>query len=127
MNKQVKPIWEEVNVGDQLMQTPKAWYHRKIPHYFIVTDLWFDPVAGQDDETAGRMVAIREIGPDGDPRGRKTGTTVRGLASQQYQYADKDYIAQCKARASAQAEGKVIGIGVGEAIRQRPKFPGSTL
>lgn len=103
----------EVKVGDQVMLEPNGHWYRKIPQYFIVTDLWFDPVAGEENETAGRMVAYRAIGEDGEPCGRKRGTTLRGLASQQFQYADIDYIAHCKARAEVMGKGKVVGIGRG--------------
>jgi hypothetical protein len=109
------------------MQTPKADWRRKIPMYFIVTDLWFDPVAGQEDPIKGQMVGFQQLGPDGEPRGTKSATPIRGLASQQYEYADMDYIAMCKHRSTALDTGKVVGLGYGRTIRQRPKLPGSRL
>lgn len=106
------------------MLKPTEQFWRKIPVYYVVTDLWFDPVAGQDDETAGRMVGLRQIGADGEPSGRKSATTLRGLASQQYHYADMDFIAHCKARLAGINDGAIVGIGKGVAIRRRPKIPG---
>jgi hypothetical protein len=116
-----------VKVGDQLART---W-----PHYlnagvtvwhYIVTDLWFDPVAGQKDETAGRLVAIQRIDwRTGDPVDRKEGHSLRGLASQGFRYAVLDYMAQVKATIAAKAAGEVVGIDLGHVIRQRPKVPHS--
>lgn len=118
-----------IKPGDQLvLNRPSAALDRRsYPIHYLVTDTWFDPVAGQDDETAGRMVAIQRIGNDGEIAGRKFAHTVRGLASQQYRYADLDYIAMCKARLAAHTEGKVVGIGKGSVIRRRPKLPGRPL
>jgi hypothetical protein len=113
-----------IKVGDQLMLKPKPNWHRGIPHYIIVTDLWFDPVAGQEDPVAGQMVGYSQITMSGDVRPRKSSTTIRGLASQQYVYADIDYIALCKARGDAMQTGEVVGIGAGTNIRKRPKIAG---
>jgi hypothetical protein len=93
--------------------------------YYIVTDLWFDPVAGQDDPIAGEMVAISHINEAGIWR-RKQPHTKRGLASQGFHYADVDYIALCKARVAAGKEGAVVGIGYGNVIRRRPRLPSAT-
>jgi hypothetical protein len=60
----------------------------------------------------------------GEIRPRKSSTTIRGLASQQYVYADIDYIALCKARGDAMQTGEVVGIGAGVNIRKRPKIAG---
>jgi hypothetical protein len=112
----------EIKVGDQLMQEYRldgvqVWY-------YVVTDLWFDPVAGQDDETAGRMVAIRSICPrTGEPRHRKEPHTLRGLASQGFRYADIDFPAHVQAVKKAIADGEVVGIGEALVIRRRPKVP----
>lgn len=59
---------------------------------FVVTDLWFDPVAGERDETAGMMVAIRQM-RDGHPVGSKWPHTRRGLAMQGFHYAT-EYLAR---------------------------------
>lgn len=115
----------DLKVGDQLFWTRYHWPDSA--GYYLVTDLWFDPVAGQDDETAGRMVAIVRLGHDGEPRGHKERHTLRGLASQGFQYADRDYIAFCKARKAGMEAGDVVGIGAGRRIRARPKLPGSRL
>jgi hypothetical protein len=116
-----------IKVGDQLMQKPTGHWYRKLPLYYIVTDIWFDPVAGQNDPIAGTMVAIRQIGEDGEPRARKRGYPIRGLASQQFHYADIDYIAHARARREALNDGRVVGIGFGNVIRKRQKTPGSRL
>ncbi len=116
-----------VKVGDQLVLPPSNDWYSRIPEHYVVTDLWFDPVAGQEDELKGRMVAIRLIGDDGSPYGHKRSHTIRGLASQRYRYADIDFIAQGKAFVAALEEGTVVGIGKGAVIRARPKLPGGRL
>lgn len=117
----------EIAVGDQLMRTWPGFLDQGISvWYYVVTDLWFDPVAGQSDETAGRMVAIQRLDPrTGEPNYRKEPHTIRGLASQGFRYADLDYAAHVKAARQAAVEGKVIGIGRGIVIRRRPKVPSS--
>ncbi len=114
-----------LKVGDQIMQKPRPGFHRGIPAYYVVTDIWFDPVAGQDDETAGRMVGFAQVKADGT-LWRKRSTTIRGLASQQYDYADTDYVGLAQARATAMGapDGTVVGIGYAQAIRKRPKIAG---
>ncbi len=99
----------------------------QVTWYYLVTDLWFDPVAGQDNPVAGRMVAIVSIDADGYPHHRKAPHTLRGLASQGSRYADLDYIAFCRQRLSAIDEGGVVGIGFGQTIRRRPKMSGRPL
>jgi len=116
----------DLKVGDQLVQKPNGGWYRAIPIYYQVTDLWFDPVAGQTDPIKGQMVGYDQIGTNGELRGAKRATTIRGLASQQFEYADIDYIAQCKVVKEAKADGKVVGIGMGRIIRKRPKVAGST-
>lgn len=127
-----------LGIGDQLMKawTSKGWRGgmddfkqpaielSKNVWYYLVTDLWFDPVAGQDVEVAGRMVAIVRIDDDGHPHNRKEQHTLRGLASEGFHYADRDFIAFCRERTEAMTNGAVVGIGVGNAIRRRPKLPG---
>lgn len=118
----------DVKVGDQLVRVCNFvqidnLYDRRQKIYYLVTDRWFDPVAGQDDEVAGQMVGLRQIGPDGELRGGKLATTVRGLASQQYQYVGFDMIAQQKAAVAALKSREVIGMGEALKIRARPKTP----
>lgn len=116
----------EIKVGDQLMRTWENMLHGSaiLVWYYRVSDLWFDPVAGQYDDTAGRMVAIQLISPrTGEANGRKEPHTVRGLASQGFRYADIDYIAHTTARNAAMTAGTVVGIGKGHVIRARPKLP----
>lgn len=113
-----------VKVGDQLVKTYQK--ERKSSIYYLVTDLWFDPVLGQEDELKGSMVGYAQIKLDGSA-GRKSSTTIRGLASQQFDYADIDYIALCEARKGELESGKVVEIGRGKVIRKRPKNPGHRL
>lgn len=117
----------EIKVGDQLTRKwPNHLSAGMVAWYYLVTDVWFDPVAGQMDEIAGRMVGIQHIDcRSGDLQGRKQPHTIRGLASQGFQYAEIDYMAHVKATNQATAEGAVIGIGRGHVIRQRPKVPGT--
>lgn len=119
----------EVQVGDQVMQAssldwpgmPPEW-QRKNVRYYLITDMWSDPVAGQYDPVKGQMIGLARIREDGSLE-PKTSTTIRGLASQQYDYADVDYLALCAARAEGMQSGAVIGIGAAWAIRERPKLP----
>lgn len=120
----------DIKVGDQLKR-PEAAYliagDRTLVRYYVVTDLWFDPVAGQDDPIAGQMVAIRRIDPrTGEPIQRKQPHTRRGLAMQGFHYAGIDYMAMAAARRSAMQEGSVVGIGLAHMIRARPKYPVET-
>ena len=130
-----------IKVGDQVMQThtTKGWRggidDKSAPPtelsqttwYYIATDLWFDPVAGQENHVAGEKVAIARIKPDGSVCPHKEPHTKRGLASQGFHYADRDYIAECKTVVAAVKEGSVVGIGMGRIIRQRPKLPTTRL
>lgn len=111
-------------IGDQLMEKARGDWGRKFPTFWLVTDLWFDPVAGQRDGTAGRMVAVIRIDQHGELVGEKYRHTLRGLASQGFHYAKHDRIAECKARLAAMKDGSVVGIGLG---RARPKLPGRRL
>jgi hypothetical protein len=118
--------FKNLKVGDQLMQKPKEHWHRGLPRYIIITDMWFDPVAGQHDPVAGQMVGYCPIKQDGEIHPEKSSTTIRGLASQQYHYADIDYITHCKSRCDAIDKGSVVGIGYGNVLRRRPKTPGGS-
>lgn len=117
----------EIKVGDQLMRKWDSHLNNGVVvWYYQVSDLWFDPVAGQDDPTAGSMVAIQLISHrTGEVNGRKNAHTLRGLASQGFRYADIDYIAHAAARNAALVTGEVVSIGRGHVIRARPKVPGS--
>jgi hypothetical protein len=92
--------------------------------FFLVTDLWFDPVAGQTDPVKGQMVGLVQIKAGGDLWSHKSSTTLRGLASQRYHYYKGDRIAECKLRLAAVKAGDVVGIGYGKTIRKRPRLPG---
>lgn len=127
-----------IKVGDQVMRTytSRGWRGgiddtsapptelSQTTWYYIVTDLWFDPVAGQDNRVAGEKVAIARIQPDGQIYPRKEPHTKRGLASQGFHYADHDFIAFVKQRQEAE---NVVGIGFGRVIRRRPKLPNPQL
>lgn len=83
----------KIAVGDQIMKTTKN--HDPYPRttlYYVVTDLWFDPVLGQVDNTAGQMVGYSRVLENGDIQSYKIKTTRRGLASQRFQPSDIDYI-----------------------------------
>lgn len=56
---------------------------RSAVHFALVEHIWDDPVAGESDPTAGRMVAIRPLTPRG-PSPSLTRHTLRGLASNGY-------------------------------------------
>jgi len=112
-----------IKVGDQLERKPQDDWYRHIPVFYIVCDLWFDPVAGQKDEIAGRMVALQQITDSGAVSHRKWRHTVRGLATQGFQYASKDIISERETRSAAISAGSVVGIGRGKLIRARPKMP----
>lgn len=77
----------DVRVGDELSKR-MIWHGQRAVTFYVVTDLWFDPVAGQFDNEAGNMVAVRRIEPF--PTDRKDPHSRRGLASQgfRYRYAD---------------------------------------
>jgi hypothetical protein len=117
----------EIKVDDRIMRRWDWYAGGTHVWYYVVTDLWFDPVAGQDDDTAGRMVAIRLLDPHtGEPTRRKQQHTVRGLASQGFRYADIDFTAHCRAARDGVASGAVVGIDEAHVIRRRPKQPGAT-
>lgn len=126
-----------LKVGDQIMKvwTQRGWKggddHKQPPRefsrrvaYYIVTDLWFDPVEGQSNPVAGQMVGIVTVRENGEPGHHKEKHTLRGLAAQSFVYADRDYITFCRDRLAAMREGGVIvGIGHGNVVRRRPKQP----
>lgn len=118
----------ELKVGDQLRRDwDNVLVTGRARWYYLVTDLWFDPVAGQDDEVAGQMVGIAHIDPRTGEACRKQSHTLRGLASQGFHYAELDFIAHIKAAIVGIAEGKVVGIGRGLVIRKHPKLPSRLL
>jgi len=63
--------------------------HREHARY-VVTDLWFDPVAGERDPIAGQMVAITQL-RNASPSARSSRTRVVACHAG-YHYAD-DYLA----------------------------------
>lgn len=128
----------DIKVGDQLMKVWRqtGWRGGKddmkgppvdlsrCVWYYAVTDLWFDPVRGQENRVAGEMVGIVRINQDGTYALRKEPHTKRGLASQGFHYADLDLCALAQRR---QQSENVVGIGRGHVIRRRPKTPGGGL
>lgn len=78
----------DVKVGDQIMHAVESKrivngvevpYMRGV-HYYVVTDLWDDPVEGQSDPLKGKMVGYAQIDDRGEVSNRKSKTTIRGLA-----------------------------------------------
>ncbi|HET99457.1 MAG TPA: hypothetical protein ENH89_03610, partial [Aurantimonas coralicida] len=126
--------FDDISIGAQLMRTytMRGWRGgiddtsgpptdlSQQTWYYIVTDLWFDPVKGDTNPKKGQMVGVRRLNGHGEAFGRKQGHTRRGLASNGFHYADRDYISECKAFLAAKEEGKVVGIGMGLVLRQRP-------
>lgn len=129
--KATKGRFSEIAVGDQLEE--RSWtrkYYREAlkrdtpPTFYVVTDLWFDPVKGQHNEWSGQMVGYRRIGADGEPLGEKRANSRHGLASIGFHKAEIDYIGQRRATIEAAENGNVVGIGFGKVIRRRPKMSG---
>jgi len=118
--------FDTIKVGDQLCERrgSEHLYHRLPASFFLVTDLWFDPVRGQYRHASGEMVAIQRIGWDGSPRGPKYAHTIRGLAQAGYQIAEMDFQTLALLRVEAMREGTVIGISAGHRLRkQRAGLP----
>lgn len=133
----------EVKVGDILIQRDKlrGYIERGEPTamptancnnrmepmhatcWAIVTDLWLDPVLAERDETRGRMVGLRYF-QNGQAVGSKWSTTLRGLASQQWNYATQEEIAEQEAKRRL-----IEAVRAGEAVpisrspKARPKGP----
>jgi len=105
---------EGIKPGDQL-----AGGHGWGNCFWLVTDVWFDPVRGQRRRASGEMVAIQMLDAAGRPFGTKWAHTIRGLAQAGYRPARFDYAAMAAARSEAIKEGKVVGIGAGARIKQR--------
>lgn len=111
--------FDDLKVGDQLMcddMLPAVDRNGKFsnkPHrrYYLVTDLWFDPVRGQKRASSGRMAGVVWLDLRGEPIGDKRAHSLRGLASQKFYYADMDYAGMAGKRAEAMRTGEVIGIG----------------
>lgn len=60
--------------------------------FAICEDRWFDPVAGQDDPVKGEMASVRPLSATGRSP-YKQGHTLRGLASQGFNYATPEQAA----------------------------------
>lgn len=122
----------DVRVGDWLEggewgRVDVDYNGRKIPKmFFLVTDHWFDPVAGQEDAEKGALFAIARLtGLDnetGEPcYCRKSSFTRYGLASQGYHYSSiHDPVALLKATFEGVQAGSVVSIGSGK--RNRPRI-----
>lgn len=127
----------DIKVGDQLQQrsigrwdtmlhderaaNDAGWQRHERDYGYIyaqVTDLWFDPVAGEDDPIRGEMVGIVHL-HQGQPRGGKRAHTIRGLASNGWQYAERDEIEHWQQVREGVRDGTVVGIGAGR--RGRPQ------
>lgn len=57
---------------------------------YLVTDSWFNPVAGQDDPISGTMVAVALFQEKDGVVGRKWAYPIRGLASAGFHYEGVD-------------------------------------
>lgn len=133
-----KRRFENIKVGDFVMKDhiSRGWRGgkddpskpavdlSKTREYALVTDLWFDPVRGEENPQHGEMVAITPI-MYGKPFRGKAAHSIRGLAANGYLYADRDPVAEYEAVVEAAQDGKVVGIGMGRLFRMRPKTPGS--
>lgn len=123
--------FSEIDVGDQLVQCRSfsgtvltdgtVRRHAPTTIYAIVTDLWFDPVRGDENAWSGQMVGIRMLDARGETIGPKRAHSRSALASEGYHKADFDYIAWAKVRLEEVQTGKVVGIHAGHVIRKRPK------
>jgi len=104
--------FDDIKVGDQLVARRRAEPARGLPclHY-LVTDLWYDPVRGQQRRSSGEMVAIQTIWWDGTLRGSKYAHTIRGLAQAGLQFADTDFQGNAQALTEALHDGSVISLG----------------
>ena len=118
--------FENLKLGDQVMrQSTLVWTsadgsgsQRNPDEYYLVTDFWFDPVKGQHKAASGEFVAIQRIcHRTGELIGSKRAHTRRGLASNSYSMADRDFMEYVKARNQAYTDGKVVGIGQGRKRR----------
>lgn len=128
----------DLKVGDWLeggtWQKFTAALSRGLPVlvHSLVTDQWFDPVAGEADEEKGRLFAVAPLVGvrDGEPAfGRKTAHTRIGLARNGYAYSRvSDPAAEMIARQAGIADGHVAEIWRERKLRERrPKIPGRTL
>lgn len=129
--KATKGRFSDIAVGDQLEE--RHWSRERLrqqlkrdapPTFYIVTDLWFDPVRGQANEWSGQMVGYQRLGSNGEPIGKKLGNSRHGLASLGFHKAEIDYVGQRRATVAAVADVNVVGIGFGRVIRRRPKLSG---
>ena len=114
----------EVKVGDWLEGGPWSGVDhsgRKYPRqFYLVTDHWFDPVAGEEDAEKGMLFAVARLrGLDretGEPRFEaKVSHTRFGLASQGYHYSSvPDPLGVLRATFDAVQSGEVVSIGKGK-------------
>lgn len=116
--------FRDICVGAQLeIDASSLLPGRRGMFYYVVTDMWFDPVRGQHRASGGEMVAIQRLNERGERAGRKLTHTKRGLAANGYRYAAIDYKDLCDKRLAAHAAGDVVGIGHAHVLRRRPKCP----
>lgn len=124
--------FSEIAVGDSLLLVRIARWQEirdgaeRTARYeiaYVVTDLWFDPVAGEENPWQGQMTAVAQVRPDGS-LGRKTRYSRHALAAVGFQKTDADHVGLAKARHEGAKAGKVVGIGRARALRRRPRLPG---
>ena len=118
--------FEDLELGDQLMRLEGLSCRRQTVYYLVVAR-WYDPVRGQVIDRkrnawvngpGGDMVALLRIAVCGTPYGRMLGHTIRGLASNGYEFADRDQVAAGHALCANLDDGKVVGI-----FKNRPRRP----
>lgn len=114
----------EIKVGDWLEGGPWSGLdhngRKYARQFYLVTDHWFDPVAGEEDAEKGMLFAVARLkGLDratGEPRFERKATHTRfGLASQRYQYSTvADPLGVLRATFEAVQSGEVVSIGRGK-------------
>jgi hypothetical protein len=82
-----RPIGHANDDPQELVYVPEV-----ITAYAIVTDLWFDPVYGQNEESTGQMVGC-QYWISGAPMGSKWPYNRLGLARAGWNYATAEEIA----------------------------------
>lgn len=96
--------WKGIRPGDRLYRVhPDHAYQGRV----VVTDLWYDPVRGQDSRHRGCMVGLREADEAWEPVGRKWGYPAATVAGRGYLRAE---VAEEWARGVAAAALRALGV-----------------
>ena len=100
--------FEDIQPGDQLEMPARRRSAvsrgdpERVVEVGIVTDRWFDPV---DQKEYVGIALLRRGGGYGPPTRKHT---IKGLASNGWKHASRDWITWAKERAAAELEGKVV-------------------